>query len=81
MIRVSGEQLLGAVDLLGQHRPGEQVGPGHGAEGQHQRSFLQQRLTVAVGAADQEGDVCNTIVTPAAEAPAKPAKAARRKRA
>src|SRR6478735_4077482 len=31
VIGVSGEELLGPVDLLGQHRPGEEVGPGHGA--------------------------------------------------
>ena len=32
VIGVAGEELLGAVELLGQHGPGEQVGPGHGTE-------------------------------------------------
>src|SRR5690242_19411421 len=52
VVRVSGEQLLGPVDLLGQHRPGEQMGPGHRAEREDQRGFLQQRFAMAVGAAD-----------------------------
>jgi hypothetical protein len=32
MVRVSGQKLLRAIDLLGQHGAGQQVGPGHGAK-------------------------------------------------
>ena len=48
MVGVSGEELLGAIDLLRQHRPGEQVGPGHGAEGDHQGGLFQQAFGVAI---------------------------------
>ena len=57
VIGVSGEELLGAVDLFGQHRPSEQMGPGHGTEGDHQGGPFQQGFGVALGAPDQEGDV------------------------
>src|SRR5580765_2914975 len=55
VIGVAGQQLLGAIDLFGEHGAGQQVRPGHGAEGHDQRGFPQQRLAMAVGAADQEG--------------------------
>src|SRR6476660_9122993 len=39
VIGMAGEQLLGAIDLLGKHGAGQQVRPGHGAEGHDQRGF------------------------------------------
>ena len=57
VIGVSGKKLLGAVELFGQHRPGKQVGPGHGAEREHQGGSFQQRFRVPIGAADQESDI------------------------
>ena len=57
MVGVSGQKLLRPVDLLGQHRAGQQMRPGHGAERQHECRFFQQGLAMPVGAADQEGHV------------------------
>ncbi len=37
VVRVAGEDGLGAVQLLGQERAGQQVQPGHGAQGVQQR--------------------------------------------
>ena len=62
MVGVSGQKLLGPVDLLGQHRPGQQVWPGHGAEGQGQARFLQQTLAMAVRPADQEGPALFIVI-------------------
>src|SRR5476649_637381 len=45
--------------------------PGHGAKREDQRRFFEQWLGMAVGTADQEGDVRHRIVTPAFEATGK----------
>jgi len=64
MVGMAGQQLLGPIDLLGQHGPGEQMRPCHGAKRDHQGSPFQRRLSVAVGTTDQEGHVRHRTVTP-----------------
>ena len=62
-----GQDLLGAVELFQQQRPGEQVRPGHRAERQHGIGARDNRGTETVGAADREGERAGAAVAPARE--------------
>ena len=59
-----GDDLLGTVELLGEHCAGQQVRPGHGAERQRQAASPQQILAMPVGTADQEGELGHALVAP-----------------
>ena len=67
MIRRSGKDGDGAVDLFGQHGAGERVGPGLHAEGDGLAGFGNQRRVEAVGPPDDEGEVPNTVIAQAGD--------------
>ena len=64
VIRVAGQDLLGAVELFQQHRADEKVRPSHRAEGEDHIGFLENRLAQPFGAADCEGDRTGAAITP-----------------
>jgi hypothetical protein len=64
MIGVVRKDGGGAEQLLGEHRPGEEVRPGRLAEGEQEIGAAALLVAEAVGAADQE-----TRLAPAAVAP------------
>jgi hypothetical protein len=67
MIRVSGEDGEGAVDLFAEDDAGEFVGEGHGAEGEERCGALAGILGPAVGGTDGEDDELTALVALAAE--------------
>lgn len=56
MVRVPSEDLLRAVELLTQHRADQEVRPGQGSKRQKVVGARPDRIAMAVGAADEEGD-------------------------
>ena len=56
MIRMAGEDLLGTIELLAEHRADEEVGPSHGPEREEIVRARPNRIGMAVRAADEEGD-------------------------
>jgi hypothetical protein len=54
MIGVTGEDLLGSVELLQQQNSSEQMRPSHGAERQAKAGALYHRLSQPFGASDHE---------------------------
>ncbi len=52
----------GAIDLFGQHQPGERMGPGLGAERQGLVGASQKRRRQAVGAADDDHQLARPVV-------------------
>jgi len=57
MIGMAGGDGLGAVELLAEQGADQEVRPGHRAQGKHEIGAVGHRRVVAVGAADQEGDI------------------------
>src|SRR4051812_49586499 len=68
MIGVVRKDRSGAPQLLGEHRPGEEVRPGGAAEGEEEVGRGALRFAEAVGAADQEARLAPAFVAPALEA-------------
>ena len=71
------QDLLRPVKLFDQHDTGQTVWPGHAAEGECCRRAVEQRLAVAVRAANGKGEIGDTVIAPPANAP--PAKYAARR--
>ena len=67
VIRVAGEDLLGAVELFQQHCADEKVGPGHRTQGENCIGLVENRFAQPFGAADREGDGSGTAITPGGE--------------
>src|SRR3954471_19328863 len=67
MIGVVRKDRGGAPQLFGEHRSGEEVGPGGSAEGEEEVGRGALRLAEAVGAADQEARLAPALVPPALE--------------
>ena len=67
MIGVVGEDAGRAEQLLGQHRPRQQVRPGRRPERQQQVGLAAHLFVVAVGGADQEARLALAAVAPAFE--------------
>src|SRR5580658_5566902 len=65
MIGMAGENLLRAVELLEQHGPGEEMGPGHDAERQQEMRLLANRVGEPLGAADEKSEIADAAVSPA----------------
>jgi hypothetical protein len=84
VIRVAGENLLGAVKLLQQHAAHQQMRPSHRAERQHRIGAGDKLPIEAVGATDRESEHGATLIAPLAETlgeiTARPGKAALVKR-
>jgi hypothetical protein len=68
VVRRAGEDGDGAIDLFGQHRPRQGVGPRLGAEREPLGGSVQDARIQAVGAADDEGDAAQSLVAQALEA-------------
>src|SRR5579872_280060 len=64
MIGMAGNQLLRAVDLLDKQAARQEMWPGHIAKRQHQPGLLEQRLTMSVGASDQESGIGDSLIPP-----------------
>ena len=64
MVRVTGEDLLGAIELLEQHAANQQMGPRHRSEGQGRVGAVENRGTVTIGPANREGELRQTLVAP-----------------
>jgi hypothetical protein len=64
VIRVAGEDLLRAVQLLQQHRADEQVRPGHCTERQDRIGLVENGLTEPVGAANRESHGPGAVIAP-----------------
>ena len=69
MIGMVGKDARRAEQLLGEHRPGEQMRPGRPAEGEEQVGAGALGIVEAVGAADQEARLAPAVVAPAFEPP------------
>ena len=67
MVGVTGQDTFRPVQLFDQHRPRQQVRPGHRPQRDHKRGLGAKILVKAVGAADQERDIANSGVLPLAE--------------
>lgn len=61
MVRPARQDVVGAVELLRQHRPDQKVRPGGGPERQQEVGGSAGQIRQAVGAADDEGDIAALI--------------------
>ena len=68
VVRVTGEDLLRAVELFQQHRADEEMRPGHRAEGENCIGVVENRLAEPFRAADREGDRSDAPIAPGGEA-------------
>ena len=68
MIRVTGKDLLCAVQLLEQHAAHQQVRPRHRSEREHRGGALDHGGPEPVGAADRKGGTTGAGITPVSQA-------------
>jgi len=69
MIGAAGQDGDRAIDLLGQHRPHQGVGPGLNPKGQTLAGDGQDRSVQAVGPADDQGQATHAVVAQLGDAP------------
>ena len=62
---MAGEDGLGPVELLRDQGADHQVGPGHGAQRQHQIGPRLDRFREPLGAADRDRQVPDALIPPA----------------
>ena len=67
MIGVSGEDLLGAVELFQQHPAHQQMRPGHRAERQHPVGARDELSIEPLGPTDRKGERRGALVAPLTE--------------
>ena len=67
MIRVAGEDLLGAVKLLQQHAARQKMRPGHRAKRQCRVGALEDFDAESICTADRKGKFGHTLVAPCRE--------------
>ena len=67
MIGMACKDARGAIELLHQHRAGEQMRPGRRSEGQKEVGFVSLGLAVPVSRPEHEARFAHAIVAPAFE--------------
>ena len=68
VVRVTGEDLLRAVELFQQHRADEEMRTGHRAEGENCIGVVENRLAKPFSAANRKSDGGTAVIAPGGEA-------------